>query len=248
GTIPATPVGSQTPSPITVIVVGSDGVTPVAGASVQFTSSPVIGFSACGGSTNCSVRSDESGVGLTFLTGLFAGAITGTAKLAPASYPSPQQVQTSLVGTSSQLDLSLLNPSVWIAQGASMSFPINARALSNGAPLPGKTVSYQITQGAAALSSSTAQSDSNGNASVNLQINSLSSPVQVKVCMAPGNGPCQNFNAGVVPVSQLQLRAISGTLQIVRAGQPFRPVSVRVTDSSTPSNPVMGASVLFVSY
>jgi hypothetical protein len=46
---PATPVGGQAPSPITVRVVQADGVTPVAGASVQFTASPAVGFSVCGG-------------------------------------------------------------------------------------------------------------------------------------------------------------------------------------------------------
>src|SRR5262249_42366503 len=78
-------------------------------------------------------------------------------------------VQTAGV---TQLDLSLLNPSVWIAQGATLRVPLSARAISNGTPIIGRTVTYQITQGAASLSSATAQTDIGGNASVNLQINS----------------------------------------------------------------------------
>ena len=44
--------------------------------------------------------------------------------------------------------------------------------------------------------------------------------------------------------SGLQLQPIAGTSQIVLAGQTFQPVMVRVTDLSTPPNPVQGATVL----
>jgi hypothetical protein len=179
---------------------------------------------------------------------LSVGTTIVTARLAPAIYPNPQQVQVTLLGTSSQLDLSLLNPSVWIAQGSTVSIPLNARVLSNGSPVSGSTVNYQVRQGTGALSSAVSQTDAYGNASVNLQVNSLSLPVQVTVCVAPGNSSCQVFNAIVVPVSSLQLQAVAGTLQIVSPATAFQPVIVRVIDSSVPPNPVLGAGVLFVSY
>src|SRR5262249_31363327 len=102
--------------------------------------------------------------------------------------------------------------------------------------------------GAASLSSATAQTDIGGNASVNLQINSFSSRIQVSVCIAPNNNPCQTLTANVAPLSSLQLRPVSGSFQVVPAGQTLQSVVVRVTDSSTPPNPVLGASVLFLSY
>ena len=169
------------------------------------------------------------------------------AKLAQATYPVPQQVQVTLVGTSSQLDLSLLTPSAWIAQGTTVTLSLSARVLSNGSPVTGSTVNYQITQGAATLSNAAAQTDASGNASVNLQVNSLSALIQVRVCVAPNNSPCQIFGANVVPASSFQVQAVAGTLQIVPAGQSFQPVMVRVTDSSSPPNPVLGSSVLFLS-
>src|SRR5262249_26318427 len=58
GPNPPTPVGAQAPSAMTVMAVAADGVTAVAGASVQFTSVPNIAFSACGGTTNCTVLTD----------------------------------------------------------------------------------------------------------------------------------------------------------------------------------------------
>ena len=168
GTNAPTPVGGQTPVPFTVLVVAADGVKPVAGASVQFTSLPAVGFSACNGGGNCTVLTDPSGIASTFMTPLSVGQTIVIAKLAQATYPVPQQVQVTLVGTSSQLDLSLLTPSAWIAQGATVTLSRSARVLSNGSPVTGSTVNYQITQGAATLSNAAAQTDASGNASVSL--------------------------------------------------------------------------------
>jgi hypothetical protein len=81
------------------------------------------------------------------MTPLSAGVITIAARLAPATYSSPQQVTTTLLGTSSQLDLSLIDPKVWIAQGSAITLPIIARLLSNGSPVSGTSLNYQITNG-----------------------------------------------------------------------------------------------------
>lgn len=244
----ATPVGGQAAVPFTVRVVQADGVTPVAGASIQFTAAPALAFSACGGAASCTVLTDQSGYASTFMTVLTAGVMTVTATLAPASYSSPQQVTTTLLGTSSQLDLSLATPRVWIAQGASVTLPLTARLLSNGSPLNAASVSFQIMQGTAALSAASAQTNANGFASVNLQISSAAGGVQVLACAAPGNSPCQTFTAIVAPLSVLQLQPVAGTLQVISSTQAFQPVVVRVTDSATPPNPILGANVLFQSY
>jgi hypothetical protein len=248
GTIPATPAGGQTTSPFAVLVTAADGITPVGGASVQFSSSPAVGFSACSGAANCTVLTDQSGTASTYMNVLSSGTMTLSAKLAPASYSNPQQVQRTLLGTSSQLDLALITPSVWIAQGATAILPITARLLSNGIAVTGTTLNYQITAGMDSLSAASAQTDSNGNASVNLQVSSLISLVRVSVCVAPGNSPCQILAANMVQTSSLQLQPVSGTLQIAAPGQSFQPVAIRVTDSSTPPHPVLGAGVAFLAY
>ena len=59
--------------------------------------------------------------------------------LAPASYTAPQQVQTTLLGVSSALDLALASPFAWIAQGATVDVVLTVRVLSNGIPLAGRT-------------------------------------------------------------------------------------------------------------
>jgi hypothetical protein len=44
----------------------------------------------------------------------------------------------------------------------------------------------------------------------------------------------------------MNLQPVAGGVQVI-TGQSFQPLTVRVTDSSTPPNPVLGASVLFQS-
>lgn len=168
-----------------------------------------------------------------------------TAKLAPASYPSPKQVQATVLGISSVLDLSLPTPSIWIAQGSTLNVPLTALALSNGSGTSGATLNFQITQGSGTLSSATAQTNASGYAGVNLQLSSLSATVQVSIGVAPNNIPCQVFRAFAVPLTSLQLQPVGGTLQICSPRQSLQSVFVRVTDSSTPPHVVLGAGVVF---
>jgi hypothetical protein len=144
--------------------------------------------------------------------------------------------------------LSLTTPTVWVAQRATVSVPVTARVLANGNPVGAGTLNYQITRGAGTLSALAAQTDSNGYATVNLQLSSVSAAVQVSICVASNNSPCQIFNATVVATSSLQLQPVAGSLQIAATGQSFRQVVVRVVDSSGPPHGGFGASVLFQSY
>jgi hypothetical protein len=83
---------------------------------------------------------------------------------------------------------------------------------------------------------------------VNLQLSSVAASVRVSVCVAPSNSPCQILNATMVQTSSLQLQSVSGSLQLSAPGQSFQPVAVRVTDSSSPPHPVLGATVSFLDY
>jgi hypothetical protein len=48
-------------------------------------------------------------------------------------------------------------------------------------------------------------------------------------------------------LSLLRLENVSGSQRAILVGQSFQPVVVRVTDSASPPNPVVGASVLYQS-
>jgi len=245
GSNPATPVGGEAANPIRVKVLAADGVTPVSGASVFFTATPAVSFSACNGAGSCTVLADQSGQASTRVTPLTAGTISISAVLAPGSYSNPQSVQTTLLATSSSLDISLPSPFAWIAQGATLDMPLTARVLSNGSPIGGSTVNFQVMRGSATLDPASATTDVNGYATATLHIPALGGTLQVSACVQPGSKPCQSFSAVAVPASSLHLEAVSGENQAVGVGHIFQPVIVRATDSSTPPNPVLGALVAF---
>jgi hypothetical protein len=173
--------------------------------------------------------------------------MTISAVLAPASYPAPQQVQTTLLGISSALDLVLASPLAWLAQGATVDVILTARVLSNGVPLAGQIVDYQFMKGSGTLSATTTTTDSNGYSTTTLTLSALAGDVQVSACVEPGDKPCQSFYATAVPASAFLLEPVAGSVQVVSTGQNFQPVTVRVTDSSTPPNPVRAADVIFES-
>jgi len=246
-TNPGTPIGGQAPNPIRVQVLAADGVTPVPGASVFFNASPAADFSACSGGGSCTIFSDLTGLAATFITPLTTGATTVTAQLAPASYLTPKQLQTTIVGNSSALDLALTPQLAHILQGASTSVSLTARVLSNGKPQPGSSVNFQVLKGSAGLNPASATANASGYASTTLSLTAIAGDVQVSACVAPNNAPCVTFYGTAVPNAGLQLQAVAGTTQVAAVGHTLQPVMVRVTDLSTPPNPVAGANVVFES-
>ncbi len=244
GLNPPTPVGTQAVNPVRVQVLASDGVTPVSGATIGWNASNGLQLSACGGAASCSVTTDQSGGAATWLVPAAVGVATITATLAPGVYSSAPSVSTTLNATESASDIGVLTPYLWIAQGATVSVPLTARVLSNGAPQSNVGVNFTVVSGSGTLSAASAQSDSNGYATVTLSLTQIAALVQVSACVTPANAPCQPFYVNPVPLSQLNLQAVSGAGQ-VSAGSAFQPVVVRVTDSASPPNPVLAATVTF---
>jgi hypothetical protein len=103
-----------------------------------------------------------------------------------------------------------------------------------------------VAQGSGSLSSASAVTNSTGYASVTLTLTNFTANVQLTACVAPGNSPCQTIYGNAVAPGLLNLQAVAGSGQVI-AGTVFQPLTVRVTDSSTPPNPILGASVLFQS-
>jgi hypothetical protein len=245
-TYPPTPVGTQVVSPVTVRVLASDGITPVSGATVGWSTTNGATLSACGGVAACSTISDETGMASTWVTPTAAGSALISATLAPGVYSPAQAVSTTITGTTSSLALAIVAPYLWISQGASVSVPVTAVVVSQGAPQSGITVNFTVTQGSGSLSSPSAVTNSSGYASVTLTVTNFAGSVQLSVCAEPGNNPCQIVSGNAVAATMLNLQAVAGAGQVV-TGPSFQPMTVRVTDSSTPPNPVLGASVLFQS-
>jgi hypothetical protein len=245
GAEPATPVDSAAANPIRVRAVAADGVTPVSGATIAWSATNGLQFSACSGSSSCSVLTDEAGESSSGVTPTAIGASTITIALAPASYPAPQSQQATVVGTSTALDLAAVTPTKWVGQGATLAVPLTVEALDLGAPKVNVAVNFAVTKGTASLSATSATTNSSGFATIHAQITNQSADVQVSACVAPNNSPCQTFTMFSTPPSLWTLETVSGSPQVVPVGQAFQPLVMRVTDGSSVSNPVMGVNVTF---
>ncbi|SPF31603.1 putative lipoprotein [Candidatus Sulfotelmatobacter kueseliae] len=241
---PPTPVGTQAPYAVIVEVLASDGVTPVAGATIGWSATNGVQLSACSSSSSCTVTTDAGGGATTWLTPTMVGTATITATLAPGVYSPAESVNATLSATESSSDIGVSTTYLWISQGATVSAPLTARVLSNGVAQPSVTVNFKVVQGTGTLSAASATTNSTGYATVTLSVTGIAALVQVSACVAPANAPCQTIYANPVPLSQQQLEPVAGAGQ-VSTGQAFQPVVVRVTDSSSPPNPVLAAPVLF---
>ncbi|MGA9801928.1 MAG: IPT/TIG domain-containing protein, partial [Terriglobales bacterium] len=247
GAEPATAVGSQAASAIRVRAVAADGVTPVSGATIAWTSTATNGlqFSTCGGGSSCSVLSDEAGESSSRVTPTVTGPSTITIALAPASYSPPQSQQATVVGTSTTLDLAAVAPTQYVGQGATVVLPLTVEALDLGAPMANVTVNFAIVRGTASLSAGSATTNNSGFATITANLTNLSANVQVSACVAPNNAPCQTFTLFAWPPSLWTVETVSGSSQVLLTGQAFQPLVMRVTDGSAAANPVMGVNVSF---
>ncbi len=244
GLNPSTPVGTQAANPVTVRVLAADGVTPVNGATIGWTASNGLQLSVCGGTSSCSVTSDQNGDAATWLTPMAVGTATITATLAPGAYSSSPSVSATLNAIEDASDIGVLNPYLSIAQGATVGLALTARVLSNGAPQSNVNVNFTVVSGSGTLRAASSQTSATGYATVTLTLTHFATSAQVSACVAPANAPCQPFYLTPVPLAQQNLQPVSGAGQ-VSTGPPFQPIVVRVTDSSSPPNPVIAASVMF---
>jgi IPT/TIG domain len=240
GSNPQVPVGTAAPNPMRVRVTEVDGVTPVPDAAVQFVAPAGVTFPACGNS-NCTLFTDATGESDAYMLVTAVGAFTITASISTGA-----SVQATVSGVASILDISLPVSTAWVPSNATGSVALSAVVVSNGQPLSGRTVNFQVMVGTATLGAASAVTNSSGIASTQLNVDRVASDVIVSACVAPGNLPCRNFIVHSVPAANIQLHKIAGDAQTIKVGQAFSSISVRVTDSSSTPNPVATASVQFL--
>ena len=235
---PATAVGGQTPFPIQATILDIEG-QPVSGATVQWSVNHSATLSPCGGSV-CFAVSDDKGHAETRVTLKSSGVTTVSATLSPG-----QGTQTTLSALADSKSISLSPLKLYATEGLTLDVPLTARVLtSTGGAVSGLKLNFSVT-GQGSSNPASVATDTNGYARSTLHVDSLSGEVDVTVCAASGGVPCTTFSLLKVAASALQLQPVSGSSQIVRLGQSFVPLWVRVVDSSSPPNPVYGAAVSF---
>jgi hypothetical protein len=241
---PSTAAGTETANPVRVRVTSADGL-PVEGATIAWDGGPGTVLGACSMMRTCTVLSDENGEAWTHVTVMSAGTNTITATLAPASYTPPKSVQATVLGATSTLDIGLSPQYQRVPVGATLDMTLTARVVGSGAPIKNKTVTFQFTHGSGTLTPASATTNASGYASTTLHIDNASGDTDVVACVSPGNTVCKTFEIYSVLAANLRLQPVAGSGQMIAAGQPFSPLTLRVTDAATPPNPVRGAAVLF---
>jgi hypothetical protein len=245
GANPQTPAGTEARNPVAVRVVRSDGITPVAGASVMFSAPAGANLSACSGASTCTVLSNESGEISSRITPAVAGVYTIDVLLAPASYSPAKSVQATLSAVSSALDIAAVRSYRWVAEGANVDLPLGVTVVSNGSPVAGQNIAFAISAGTGTLTVGNGRTGANGFVTTTLQVRDLAAQIQVTACVSPAGAPCAIVRINKVALTDVRLQPVAGSAQLVNVGQAFQPVVIRAIDLSIPSNPVEGASVGF---
>lgn len=226
--------GLAAPAAFTVQAVASDGVTPIAGQAVTFSSTAgQVQFNACGG-TSCVVLTDVSGKATTTVTALSAGAVT----LSASSAVGTQTV--SFTALARQQSITALNPVEYIAAGAEVSWAPLVALADNAAPTDGLTVQWQGSAGVVVDPAITIF-DTTSSARTSVLAGPLASGTTGKIGACAWKSICTAFSVVGVDPSQWQLQIVSGGAQSLEAADTFAPAVLRVTDAA--SHPVAGAVV-----
>jgi hypothetical protein len=228
-------LGQQATVPFAVQVVQGDGVTPVVGEAVTFTTTTgAVQFAACGGAT-CTLHTDANGIASTFVTPETSGAITlqaaGVDGTAIASFTAITQVRTATA----------VQQVEYVAAGATVAWTPQLNVADNTASTTGVLVDWRTISGTVAALPDQSQVDSQGVASTLATVGPLASGAQALLSACAWINVCATFTMQGVDPAELRLVAFSGAGQIVSASGALSPVVLLVTDAA--SHPVAGATV-----
>jgi hypothetical protein len=241
---PLTPVGTEAANPMHVRVTDVAGA-PVEGATIVWDGGPTALLTACNLQRTCTVFSNENGEASTRIMPMTTGTSTITATLAPASYSPAKSVQTVVQSAMTALDIGISPQYQRVPAGSTFDATLTVRVVGNGLPLKSKTVALQFVRGSGTLTPAIITTDASGYASTVLHVANASGDTNVAACVSPANTVCRTFEIYSVTPANLRIQPVSGARQVVAGNQAFAPFTIRVTDASTPPNPVRGAAVAF---
>ena len=228
-------VGQQTGVPVAVQALGADGVTPIAGQAIIFTSTGgTVQFGACG-AASCTVVTNASGVASTTVTPLTPGAIGLSAAGSAGTQTASINAVTRIRSLTAQQSME------YIAEGVTVVWPLQANAADNTAATAGVLVDWQVASGPAVLSPAESVVNGQGVAESAATVGPLAGGGQALVSACAWTTVCATFTAQGVAASDLRLQIVSGANQTVNATGTLAPVVLLVTD--TGSHPVAGAAV-----
>jgi hypothetical protein len=223
-TAPMNTVPTGVPIPFTVSALGSD-LTPAGGVTVIYTVTSGTATLACG-KPICSVNATGDGRATINVT-----AVDSTWSIVTASLTNGSSLQAQFAGGTPPT-LAALTPLQSVAAGATISWPVQAMVLSNGAPAMGQSVAWQTTAGGISPQGSAAVlTNSSGIAMQTLTVGPLAEGqlATVNACLN-GTGQCVTFSAIGARPEYATLEAVSGTTQSLSVEGTPAPITLRLLD------------------
>ena len=219
--------GSTATLPFAVKVLASDGVTPVTGATVQFSvvsGSATLGLCGAGVAT-CWGTTDSTGQVSTSVASLAAGTITLSAKEVSGG----ASVQIVIADADPVRSVNLSDTARWSAAGAPGTWSLQLKAVQNG--LAAVSVPVVWTGSSGLVLGSVAQAtDGSGGATVSLRSDALTSGSTNTVTGCVWGTVCATWTVYGVDPAQWQVLPTAGAAQSVPQGTSLAAVSFQVTD------------------
>jgi hypothetical protein len=232
-TAPANQVPMNVPEPFTVLAAGANG-TPAGGVTVLYSVASGTAALGCGQST-CSVTSTGDGRATLNVT-----AISTSIAVVSASLLNGANVQAHFYG-GLPASLTALTPTLYLAAGATLQWPVQALAQSGGAPIAGQQVTWQSAAGIA-TPSAPVTTGATGIAAATLTVGSLAEGQSaVSTACLTGTSTCVTFNAFGSRPEFASLAAVSGTGQSIAASATPATVTMRVLDMN--GNPMASGTM-----
>lgn len=223
-------------TPFAVRVLASDGVTAVAGATVQFAvlaGSATLGL--CGAAPSCTAVTDSNGVAQTVVTGNAAG----TVMLSAAEVSGGATVQVRLTDKDPVRSVGLSATASYVAAGGGGSWSLQLTAVQDGSPASGVPVSWSVSPGLQL--NAAASVVTNGTAAVMVNAANVVAGTANTLTACAWTTVCATWTVYGVDPSQWQVVVVSGAGQSVAETQSLSPVVLQVTDSL--GHPVQAATV-----
>lgn len=232
-TAPSNQVPMNVPEPFSVLAIGANG-NPAGGVTVLYSVTSGTATLGCGQSI-CSVTTSGDGRATLNVT-----AISNSVAAVTASLLNGASVQAQFYG-GSPAALTALTPTLYLAAGATVQWPVQALAQSGGAPIAGQQVTWQSAASIVAPATAV-PTGAAGIAPATLTVGPLSEGqlASSNACLT-GTSTCVSFNAFGSRPEFATLAAVSGTSQSMADSSTPVPVVLRVLDMD--GNPMAGGTV-----
>lgn len=230
---PANQVPLNVPEAFSVLTRDSNG-NPAGGITVFYSVTSGTANMSCGQSS-CSVISTGDGRAT-----LNVAATSSSIAVVTASLLNGASVQAHFSGAVPPA-ISSLTPTLYLAAGATIQWPVEAIVQSGSNPTPGQQVTWQSAAGIVATSSPI-ETNSDGIATSTLTVGPLAEGQSIlsNACLV-ATTVCAGFNAFGSRPELATLAAVSGTSQSTNLATAPALVVIRVLDIN--GNPMAGASV-----